>query len=266
MTDELNLQNIEFVDYFLAETELIERLCISKSDKKINFGLFSNLLSKPVGHDIYQEYTGFHIMINVLRERLGFSAYEKPGDFDILIIPHSSENIFFNRTCAIEVKVVRPTRKNPKKAPSSNGYTQVQGLIKDGFPLVGLIHICMTEPLLENEKQSIKFDLMPFDLDNAYNNKDFLKNTVNLKVDTFSWFSAENQMKRLISKEIPKYVGLCTVGVNVSSENNLVTCFNLDFNTRYEAGYFNPHLKTETIQKIEHFWNMNKNSFIHAGK
>jgi len=266
MPNKLDLQNIELVDYFLAETELIKRLCISKSDNKINFNLFSNLLSKPVGYNIFQEYTGFYVAINVLRKRLGFPQHEKPGDFDILIIPHSSENIFFNRTCAIEVKVDRPTRMNPIKSPNSNGYNQVQGLIKDGFPLVGLIHICMPEPLLENEKQSIKFDLTPFDLDNPYNNKDFLKNSVNVKMDMFSWFSAENQMKKLISKEIPKYVGLCTVGVNVSSIGNLVTLFDHDFNTSYEAGYFNPHLKTETIQKIEQFWNMNKDSFIHADK
>lgn len=266
MTNELTLQSLEFVDYFLAEDELIKRLCISKSDNKINFNLFSNLLSKPIGYDIFQEYTGFYIAINVLRERLGFTQNEKPGDFDILIIPHSTNKIFFNRTCAIEVKVVRPTRENPKKAPNSNGYTQVQGLIKDGFPLVGLIHICMTEPLLENERQNIKFHLMPLDVDNPYNNKEFLKNTTNLKLDMFSWFSAENQMKRLISKEIPKYVGLCTIGANISSTGNLVIFFDYDFNTSYEAGYFNPHLKTDTIQKIEHFWNVSKSSFIHANK
>lgn len=265
MTTDLDLQSLELVDYFIAETELIKRLSISKADK-IDFNLFSNLIFKPIGQDKFNEYDGFLIAINVLRGKLGFDKNEKPGDFDILIIPKSVDRIFFERTCAIEVKVVRPTRANPKKSPSSNGVTQLHGLIKDGFPLVGLIHICMTEPLLENEKQTMKFDLNPFDVDDSTSNKEFLNHIVDVKVDTFSWFSAANQMKRLITKDIPKYAGLCTVGVNVSSDGSLITYFNHSFNTRFEAGYFNPHIKTETIEKVKLFWSNNRDLFIYANK
>lgn len=266
MKNELDLQNLELVDYYISEPELIKRLCLSVSDNKINFDLFSNLLFKPIGHDEFCKYKGFYIAINVLREELGFSKYNKPGDFDILITPYPDNEIFFNRTCAIEVKVVRPTRKKQKKSPNSYGITQVQGLVKDGFPLVGIIHICMTEPLLDHEKQTIKLDLTPFDMDNPYNNKKFLQNTIDVKVDTFSTFSAKNQMRRLITKEIPKYVGLCCIGVNQSSDGSLITSSNHDFNSQYDAGYFNPHLKGDTILKIEHFWRNNKDRFIQAYK
>ena len=136
----------------------------------------------------------------------------------------------------------------------------MNGLIKDGFPLVGLIHICMTEPLKEEEKGTIKYDFTPFDLDNSHNN-DFLSNTVEIKVDHFSWFSAENQMKRLISKDLPKYVGLNTFGLNITKDNEVVTWFNHDFNKKFEAGYFSPYTKGTTIDSIKAYFEMNRLDF-----
>lgn len=37
----------EYIDYYIAEEDLIKSLSISKSDNKINYNLFSNLLSVP---------------------------------------------------------------------------------------------------------------------------------------------------------------------------------------------------------------------------
>lgn len=264
MENNLDFQSLELVDYFIAEPELIQRLCLSKHDQTINFNLFSNLIFSPIGSDEFYKYVGFYIATNTIREKLGFNKGEKPGDFDILIIPYSSETIFFNRTCAIEVKVVRPTRKNPKKSPGSNGITQIQGLIKDGFPLVGLIHICMTEPMHDYEKHPIKFHTNSLDLDNPINNASCCKDIIDVKIDNFSWFSAENQMKRLITKEIPKYVGLSTCGVNINSEGQLIIWFDFEFNTQYGSGYFNPHLKTQTIEQVKTFWEENQDKFINA--
>ena len=124
----------------------------------------------------------------------------------------------------------------------------------------------MSEPLLESEKQTFKYHTTPLDIDNPSNNKDFLKNVVDIKIDTFSSIAAENQMKRLITKEIPKYVGLYTLGVNLSSNGNLIPWFDLDFNSNYDAGYFNPHTKQDTILKVEHFWLNNKEIFLYAYK
>lgn len=260
-SDFLDLRNIDLDDQKLSEKELVERLSISKKDGRINFNLFSNLIHRPVGYDEFEKYKGFYLAFEILRQEFGFEKNDKPGDFDILIIPYSGDEIFYNRTCAIETKVVRPRRDNPRKAPNSYGVTQIEGLIKDGFPLVGLLHICMTEPLKDNEKSIIKLDLTPFDMDNPTNNKYFLKKTVDVKFDHFSQFSAENQMKKLISKDIPKYVGLNTIGVNIQKDGSLITSYNHDFNNGFCSGYFNPYKKTETIEKIKYFFKKAPNKF-----
>lgn len=260
----VDLEDLELVGYSIAETQLIEKLCISKKDGKINFSLFSNLIYKPIDSAEFHEYTGFYIAINVLREKLGFEKSQKPGDFDILIIPYSEHTLFFDRTCAIEVKIVRPTRKKPTKSPNSNGVSQVQGLIKDGFPLVGLIHICMPEPVPEKEKQTITFDTAVFDLDTPKNNGQFMQNTLEVKIDPFPMFAVENQMKKLVSKEIPKYVGLCTIALTVNAKGDFQSWHNLDFNLGFESGYFNPNVKSETIEKVKKFWEANKEVFMKA--
>lgn len=257
----------EYIKYFIAEENLTKSLSILETDNKINYNLFSNLLSAPIGMEAFHEYVGFYLGFNIKRELLGFSADDKPGDYDILIIPYGeNQRVYFERTIAIETKVVRPTRKNPQKAPNSYGISQLQGLINDGFPLVGLIHFCMTEPLLDKEKGIINMDLTPFDMDNPKNNKEFMQNIALRKMDNFSWASSINQMKRLISKDIPKYVGLCAVGVNVTKDNKYVTCFDYGFNNHYDSGYFNPYLKTSTIEKIKLFWSNNKEIFIDSLK
>lgn len=251
-----DLRNLKFVDYFLSEKKIVESLSISKEENRINFNLFSNLIFHPIEEKEYLNYDGFYLGFEVLREKLGFDKTDKPGDFDILIIPFSTGRVYFERTCAIEVKIVRPTRNNPKKAPNSYGIQQVNGLIKDGFPLVGLIHICMTEPLKEEEKSIIKYAPIPLDNDNPSNNDDFF--FVDVKVDTFSQFSAKNQMKRLISKDLPKYVGLHTVGLNISKDNKFITWYDDLFNKRFEGGYFNPHTKKATIESIKKYFEENK--------
>lgn len=264
--EHLDLRTVKLTDTFVSEKILCERLSICKKDKTLNYNLFANLIHTPVGYDEFGKYNGFYITFETLREKLGFDKKEKPGDFDILLIPFSDQKIYFERTCALEVKIVRPNRKNPKKAPNSYGINQIEGLIKDGFPLVGLIHICMTEPLNENEKQTIKLDLTPFDTDNPMNNENFLKETVNVKFDHFSQYSAENQMKRLISKDIPKYVGIMTLGVNLTDKGELLTWFNHDFNNGFSSGYFNPNKKEETIEKIKTYFKENKKEFKIVGK
>lgn len=262
----LDLTNLHFEDSYLSEKELVKRLSISRKDGRLDFGFFSNLIYDPVGSDEFGKYVGFNLKFETLRQKLGFAKGEKPGDFDILLIPYSESNVYFDRTCAIEVKVVRPRRNNPKKAPNSYGITQTEGLVKDGFPLVGLIHICMTEPLKEKEKASVKYDPIPFDMDHPEKNGHFMENAIDIKYDHFSQYSAVIQMKRLLSRDIPKYIGLNTVGVNIEKDGRIITWHNYDFNNGYCAGYFNPHQKVDTVKRIEAFFKNNEAKFENALK
>jgi len=258
-----DIPEFNYIDVYIDEKDLINSLFISKEDNKINHNLIYNLTFTPIGYDEYANYSGFYIASNILREELGFNNLTKPGDFDILLIPFSDNKVHFERTCAIEVKVVRPTRSKPKKNANSMGEEQVYGLINDGFPLVGLIHICMAEPLKENEKQRIKFikggigegaSQIPLDE----------RDTEDIFIDYFSGASSVNQMKRLISKGFPKYVGLFTFGLNIGEDNTKRLSFDQEFNVKYEAGYFNPKKSEQTIERIEKYWTYNKEKFVIA--
>jgi len=257
--------NLEFLDVLEAEGKLIRKLSTNR-ENQLEFNLFSNLLLSPVGHEGYEEYNGFYLFFEILRKDLGFLPDKKPGDIDVLIVPFSEDKIYFDRTCAFEVKVVRPRRSKPRKSPNSFGISQVTGLIEDGFPLVGLIHLCMPEPLKEEEKASIQYDHAILDIDNPSANQDFGKRTSTVKYDQFSGFSAENQMRKLISKDIPKYVGLKTVGVNTQKGGGYTLWYNHGFNMKYESGFFNPNMQSSTIEKIKDFFHANVDSAIQAMK
>lgn len=92
----------KFVKCNMFELELIKWLVIEK-DRKINYWLFLNL----IGFDEYYDYVRFYIVMNILREKLGFNKYGKFGDIDILIILVMEYKVYFERICVIEVKVVR---------------------------------------------------------------------------------------------------------------------------------------------------------------
>lgn len=138
-------------EFTLSESESIDFL-VKRKGKNGNF--FLRYLTDFVTPDLdtYFEIKGLYIGINLLRKEFGFDKNEKPGDFDLIIIPYNENKIIFERTGACEVKVVRPTRKTVLKNANSLGRTQLNGLIKDGFPFVGLIHLSMSEPLKDFEK------------------------------------------------------------------------------------------------------------------
>lgn len=253
----------QFVDINISEKDLIRRISYSGEDLRLNLNLFNGLLRTPIQYEALREYTGVYIKFEVPRESLGLVPGLKPGDIDVLLIPHSDSHIYLNRTCALEVKVVRPTRKKPTKSPNSNGVTQALGLARDGFPLVGLIHLCMTEPLLEHEKQIIKYYTSPLNIDKPTRaSKKDLEDFRYIKIDQFPQFAIQNQMKKLIRMEIPKYIGIEVVGINVTKDNQLFITNDYELNNKFSSGYFNPHMKIQTIEAIKDYFNQNSNSFI----
>src|SRR5688572_19878829 len=132
-----------------VDEEIVIKLLIENTDTygKPDLRVFYNVIYEPIDHSEFKRvYKGFHIAQNIYRSEMGFSDDSKPGDFDVIIIPFSEDKILFERTAAFEVKVIRPTKANPRRNANSFGTEQTLGLVNDGFPLVGLLHICMTEP------------------------------------------------------------------------------------------------------------------------
>lgn len=205
---------------------------------------FLNVVTSPIDLHEFFEYQGLYIARTILREEMGFPQTSNPGDFDVILIPYSKERVFFERTAVFEIKVVRPTRRKPGKNANSLGITQLKGLIEDGFPLVSLMHVCMTEPLLDHEKVILPLATKALDMDNPLNNEGVMESFVDTKFDHFAWYSADNQMRRLITQDIPKYAGLSCCDDGTYRFN---TCsYNL---AHYSDGYFNPYTKESTIQK-----------------
>lgn len=83
--------------------------------------------------------------LNVPRVDLGFSDLQKPGDIDVLLIPSFDDDRFAERTMAVEAKRFVVPRSNRGRGPNEYGTDQVAGLVRDGFPLVGLLHIALVE-------------------------------------------------------------------------------------------------------------------------
>ena len=83
--------------------------------------------------------------LSVPRSDLGLDAGRKPGDIDVLLIPTFDTDRFAERAMAVEVKRFVVPRSNRSRGPNEFGTGQTSGLVRDGFPLVGLLHIALVE-------------------------------------------------------------------------------------------------------------------------
>ena len=202
-----------------------------------NLDFFYDITNVPRNDSI--NFDRFYITKEVLRTEMGFTNDKKPGDFDIIIIPAYKEHIYFEYTSAFEIKIVRPTNKNPRRNSNSLGTSQIQGMIDDGFPLIGLIHICMNEPVA---RKYLKY--LP--------NLDDFSEIVTF--DPFPLYSIEAQYERILKTELPKYIGINVLALCFDQQENLILQDSSKF-MAFKKGYFNPNTKQSTIDKIENHYN-----------
>lgn len=253
----MNNHREEKQNIWLSENDVIEILTSldEKSKTRINY-TFSQI---KVDFDLQEimEYKGFYLAKNILRAELGFEKDKKPGDFDIIIIPYKKTRIFFERTIVCEVKIVRPTRRKPSKNANSLGITQIKGLIEDGFPLISLIHVIMTEPLLDEEKMDVKLSTVPANSssDDKIDFDNLEKYFIDAKRDHFGWVATDNQMRRLITSELPKYIATQCFSLEIDVRNKISLSTPSRSLRDFESGYFNPNLKNETIEKVRNHFN-----------
>jgi len=238
------------------EKEVIEIL-VNWKDKDGLYDLrhLNHFVAPDLDIEEYLDIKGLYIGTNILRQEFGFNKEEKPGDFDLIIIPFTNKEICFDRTAVCEVKVVRPTRRNPLRNSNSLGTTQLNGLINDGFPFIGLMHISLTEPLMDSEKTVIDFCAISADSNERIKEGGKIEDYfVKVKVDNFQWYSADKQLQRLISTGIPKFVGLMCLGLSQNNNGNYLLNTTSQKYRCFETGYFNPNRKCETIEKVrKHF-------------
>lgn len=238
------------------ETTVIDLLLNSRNAKgKRGLEIFYNTIYFPFSILEFNEYKGFYVAKNILRQELKLTKNKKPGDIDILIIPFNEQKIFFERSVACEVKVLRPTRIKPSKNANSLGITQLKGIISDGFPFASLLHVSITEPLLEEEKMDLEFSMIPLNSgitpEKGKTYEDYLINT---KLDYFSMWSSDNQIKRLMTHNIPDFAGINCVGLDFLEDEKVLWTFSLRGNEDFAKAKPNPQTLPITILKIKlHF-------------
>jgi hypothetical protein len=250
--------NHTFVWSYKSEEDIVKLLVRKRDDehRHNDLHLFANVIYPPLD-DEREKYVGFFVSTQVLRRELKLpEGGLQPGDIDIMIIPYSTQLVYFNRTAVIEVKIVRPTRRRPNKDADKSGIKQIKGLITDGFPLIGLMHVCMPEPLKDEEKTTTTF----FENSMMSNESDEMNVGVAVKFDHFPWFSSENQMRRLLCMGFPKFIGIKCIGLSFTSDGQYVVS-EPTFNHRYDSGFYNPRVKRETLELVKQFFLNNPTRF-----
>jgi len=129
-----------FNGHLIPEEELIRRFF----DRKVRQSAFEFIL-----FDLFNDWryiNKIHVAQSISRKEFGLEPDGRPGDLDLLIIPEYKNKLYFNKSAVLEVKVVRPSLRNPGRNPNSRGEHQINGLVRDGFPYIGLLYVTIPEP------------------------------------------------------------------------------------------------------------------------
>jgi hypothetical protein len=239
-----HLETGNYKEIRLEESQVINLIIEKTKCKYGNLDFFSDVTNIPRTDNL--NFDRYYIAREILRTDLGFENDKKPGDFDVIIIPAFKEKIFFQYTSAFEVKVVRPTNKNYRRNSNSLGTTQTFGIIEDGFPLVGLMQVCMNEPVTPKH-----FQYLP-NLDNV---------SEIITFDPFPIYSIETQYERILKTELPKYVGINVFGLSFNQEEKLVMQDSSKF-LNFKRGHFNPNFKESTVEKVKAHFENRPNEYV----
>jgi hypothetical protein len=144
---------------------------------------------------------GVYLSIQIPTTALGLPRDTKPGDIDLLIIPHKQGVPQPSEAIAIESKVCRPTQSNPGKSPNSFGLAQSNGLISIGFPWVALLHFIQSEP--SPRDQYVDGEIIR--VIDVHGRAERLGTT---KFDWFAYASVDRHLSRLQHQPIHPAVGL----------------------------------------------------------
>lgn len=217
-----------------SETEIIKRIVEDKQTLSNTIGFMLDTVfpfpERSLAHNIL-------IAINVPRSKLGLNPNDKPGDIDYLIIPYMKNEIMISKSIAIEVKIVRPTINNPAKNANTMGGKQVNGLLKDGFPYVGLLHISIPEAFPEETK--LKIPIYNMDMSDTGEYK---------LIDMFPSIHADRHKGRIISMDLPSTIGYDVVALSVTNDGN---GFSGNTFGGQNFGGYNPNISNDLIHAID---------------
>ncbi|WAB90915.1 hypothetical protein [Pseudomonas citronellolis] len=202
------------IEWAKSETEILFRILDNRQlfANTVHFALASAFPCPEAafGCDVY-------VGVNIQRGKLNLNLRQRPGDVDYLIIPVRDERVLTDRIIAIEAKIVRPTIKNPSRNANSMGRSQIEGLLHDGFPFVGLLHIAIPEPLPAEAHWKISELTHSLGADGK-----LLESGRYFVFDPFPLLSAQRQEGRVLSLNLPDEVAYRVIGIEFSQSDSIL--------------------------------------------
>lgn len=253
MDDEFVAGADDFIEKSIDEKTAIDLLlnCFEGNyNKYSDLNIFNNILYGETYLQNWRKYTGCFCLKNFLATDIGLNIHGKPGEIDILLLPFDDEQVYYDKATAIEVKVAKPHIDNLHKGANSDGFSQVMGLVKAGFPYVGLVHVVLSNPLQYSVKPDVKFMKRPANAEEKPNRKlPSIDEFDIVKMDWLPLYAKGTQMKRLLSYDIPKYIGLKVLSINFHNEEEFSLGITQDW-VDFECGYINPYRKKDVVELI----------------
>lgn len=193
-TDLINVPERELVQYILNEASTL-------------YSFFNFVVEPAIGPPprVGWDYLFF---AEIERVDLGLPPGQ-PGDIDVLIIPTKNGAIVPEYACAIEVKRLALRGPNWSKNVDRYGISQANGLLRCGFPYVGLLHLIISA----EGPQENWCDLHEYRVLDEYGHAEFVRE---ISTDMTGFYAAERQLARLLQREPHPSIGLNCVALSKS--------------------------------------------------
>lgn len=226
---------------WLSSEEKILRRIVSNTQTVANTIHFALDTAFPYPERAFAQ--NIFIGINIPRKDLGLDPRDKPGDIDYLIVPFTDKEIMLSKAIGIEAKIVRPTIAKPYRNANTMGEKQAKGLLRDGFPFVGLLHISIPEPLPKEMHWSL-----PIMSNKLGSNGELVATGEFASLDWFPTVHAERHEGRILALNLPPPIAYKIISFNLSKDNQ-----NFSGNTMNESrrGYLNPNISNKLLESIE---------------
>lgn len=165
---------------------------------------FFNFIIEPALGPPPRSGWDYLLFAEVERSWLGLGPGQ-PGDIDVLIVPTWKQKPVVEKACAIEVKRLALRGPNWAKNVDRYGITQAHGLIRCGFPFVGILHVIVTAPgPSENWRTLLKARVIEGDR---------LEMLGEELVDMTGPDAADRQLARLLSQRTDPRIGLNAIAI-----------------------------------------------------
>ncbi|MDP9959165.1 hypothetical protein J2T04_001044 [Chryseobacterium lathyri] len=80
-------------------------------------------------------------------------------------------------------------------------------------------------------------------------------------MDQFAWWSSENQIKRLMTLQLPDFIGIATYGLEFYEDNGIAICTSDVCHQKLAACTFNPKMSNLTVLKIKNHFLRNRKKY-----